>query len=251
MNAETLFQLIEDEVPPSLSLPGDVHGYIGTIPPEELEVRSVLVLLDYLPPDRAAIRYDTVDLLILHHPPMTTPVIPSYVIHSNWDIHDGGACDALAACLNIEVAGPLDAQTRIGRVGRVRDGPVSLIRYARYVMKSLNIDYLRMVNFTRDRSIESVGVVSGFGLNRDLIKIALHTGIDLYISGDLTHPGEISAQNTPLVLMDATHYATEIPGLLRLASLIERFGVTALVHMPGMASGIFTDYYRPITCRQY
>lgn len=227
MKASHLFTMLEAEVPPGLAVKGDRVGFVGPGRPDEIDVERVLVMMDYLPSqDRRDLDEGDYDLLVLHHPPSRVPAMPAYVVHSNWDLLPGGACDALADCLDIEVVeGVLDTRTGLGRVGRFRNGPVPLDRCAAFVREKLGVDHLRIVNYAGDRRIERVGVVSGFGLSSDLIGAAMERGLDLYISGDLTHAGAMRAKNTGLVLIDATHHATEVPGLYRLGNSIARMGV--------------------------
>lgn len=218
-----------------LSLAGDPVGFTGPGDPDLIEVEKVLVLMDYLPPaGPETISSGASDLVILHHPPVREPDVPCYVIHSNWDIAQGGACDALAECLDIRTDGVLDEKTCLGRVGMIRDGPVPLIRFAREVMAKLHVPDLRIVNYRQDRLIERVGLVSGFGLNPDLIQTAYERGMDVYLSGDLTHKGAILARNLGLVLMDAPHHATELPGLYRLGRLLGQLGVSVQVQDTGV-----------------
>ncbi|MDD5143606.1 Nif3-like dinuclear metal center hexameric protein [Methanoregula sp.] len=208
-----------------LSLAGDRVGFIGPGDADGLAVRHILISLDYpLEKDLGGTDLGEYDLLILHHPPVCEPEIPTYVIHSNWDVLKGGACDALADCLDIAVDGVMDPATGIGRTGTIRGGPVPLPRFTWEVMGRLRTDDIRIVNYRHDCRIGTVGLVSGFGLNPDLIALAKECGVDLFLSGDLTHKGAVLAQNLGIVLLDATHQATELPGLVRLAEVISRAG---------------------------
>lgn len=191
--------------------------------------------MDYLPlTGNDALAGTDYDLLILHHPPLEEPDIPCYVIHSNWDIITGGACDALADCLGILTEGPLDPATHLGRTGRLRNGPVPLSRFVRDVSIRLHVCDLRVVNFQPDRMVWHIGIVSGFGLEPGLIRTACDCGVDLYLSGDLTHKGAILGKNLGMVLVDAPHHATEVPGLFRLGDLIRELGIEVRVHDRGV-----------------
>lgn len=226
MKATLLFRKLEEIVPPDLALQGDRVGFIGPGDPGEIEVERVLVLMDYLPrTDISCDRDNGFDLLILHHPPLNEPEIPAYVIHSNWDLIRGGASDALAECIGIEVDDLLDEKTGIGRVGRIESGQISLRMFARKVSEVLGVSSVNIVNYQKDRLVERVAVVSGFGLNPDLIKLAIRKGVDVYISGDLTHGGAVLANHAGIVLIDATHHATEMPGLYRLGRVISQAGL--------------------------
>lgn len=222
---------MEEKIPRELSLAGDRAGFIGPGNADDIEVNTILVLMDYLlhkGPD--GINYDKYDLLILHHPPETPPDLPAYVIHTGWDRLEGGACEALADCLDIATDGVLDQKTGLGRVGRIRTGPVPLAWFAHEVMGKLRVHDLRVVNNTPGRMVERVGLVPGFGLNPEFIKKAVERGVDLYLSGDLTHPGAILAKNLDIALMDATNYGTELPGLCRLGELLAGIGPGVHVH---------------------
>ena len=121
MRVSDLLRDLEEKVPLDIALEGDLVGYIGPGSPDSFDVGRVLVVMDYLPGVEGACR--AYDLLVLHHPPPVSPGVPAYVMHSNWDIVDGGAADALARCLGITVDSVLDQETGLGRVGRLQDGP--------------------------------------------------------------------------------------------------------------------------------
>lgn len=209
---------------------GDRAGFIGPGDPEGIQVRKILVMMDYLKPASSTGFADGEwDLIVLHHPPREEPEIPCYVIHSNWDIVTGGACDALADCLGITPEGPLDMTTGLGRIGRIRTGAVPLSRFVRDTMIKLNTTDVRVVNFHPDITITRVGLVSGFGLEPGLIRKAMEQGVDLYLSGDLTHRGAILAKNQGIVLVDAPHHTTEVPGLFRLGEWLKTPGVEVRV----------------------
>lgn len=232
LKASALFKKIEERIPRDLSLPGDRAGFAGPGDPDHLDVENVLVLMDYCPDaDR---EYGSRDLTILHHPPIQEPDIPCYIIHSNWDIVQGGACDALADCLGITTEGILDEMTGLGRVGKLPNGSVPLVQFAWEVMIRLHVPDLRIVNFVPDRLVGRIGLVSGFGLNTDLVRVAQEQCAEVLLSGDLTHAGAMLAMNIGIVLVDVPHYTTEIPGLYRLGTLLGGLGVRVQVRDTGV-----------------
>ena len=240
IKASILFRKIEKEIPLSLAFKYDTIGYIGTEPAKELEVEKILVMMDYISPGTGnEIDYEKYDLLILHHPPVVKPVIPSYVIHSNWDIISGGACDALADRLNIEVLDIFDMKTQIGRIGTLKETSVKLPDFCEFVKERLGQDKIRVVNFDENVEIGKICIISGFGLTPKYIEMAHEAGADVFLSGDLTHPGAILAKNSGLVLIDASHHATEMPGLYRLQELISGLGVDTEI----LDTKIPWDYY--------
>lgn len=226
INAASLFREIEKKVPLSLALEGDPVGYTGTRDAEKLEVERILVMMDYISPGSGdETDYDGYDLLILHHPPLTEPDIPAYVIHSNWDIIEGGASDALAEWLDIKTDEIFDRKTGIGRIGTLKEGPLKLPEFCDLVMERLGLNEIRTVNLDKDIETDKICLVPGFGLNPGYIQLAHEKGAGIYLSGDLTHRGAVTAKNSGLVLIDASHHNTEIPGLYRLWELISEIGI--------------------------
>jgi len=211
---ESFIELMDRVAPPELALPGDRIGYHGP----EIEVEAVLVLMDYL----EDVAVDGYDLLVLHHPPEVEPPIPYLTVHSNWDVADGGACDALADALGLDVESFLDPDTGVGRICRADLSLEELLERTGV----LNPETLRVVN--PREYVDRVAVVSGFGLSdKSLIMRAWSEGVSAYLSGDLTHGPAILGRNMDLTLIDAGHHATEMPGLHRLREVIEDFGVMA------------------------
>jgi len=220
MLASELFKFIEQKVPLKLALKDDPVGFIGPGHPEKIEVENVVVVLDLIPgivPEKVP----EADLLVCHHPPLFTPIIPTYIIHSNWDIVQGGACDALAESLQLEVIDVLEKETGIGRICTTE---YNLEEFIRNVSKSIPVVNIRLVNGNQN-TLKKVAIISGFGLNPHYIKLASEKGADLLLSGDLTHPGSILARKLGITLVDATHHATEVPGLIKLCHFISKMGI--------------------------
>lgn len=223
-----LITQIETRVPPACSLPGDEPKFFGSCADLAREIEHVLILMDYYPD---LIIPDIADLLVLHHPPNILPPLPTYVLHSSWDIVSGGAADALADLFSLTNRKILDKTTGIGRIGSLPNGPVSLGQFAEHAANLLGLASLRIAGIESDRpSVENIAVVSGFGLNPFMIRKTSNRGADVLLSGDLTHPGAILARTLHLPVIDATHHATELPGLYRLGDLITSCGVFAEVY---------------------
>ncbi|NYB52109.1 MAG: Nif3-like dinuclear metal center hexameric protein [Methanobacteriaceae archaeon] len=228
MLASELFQSLEKKVPLKLALKDDKVGFIGPGLPSEIEVEKVEVILDVLPETDLESR--EVDLLVCHHPPLFPPTIPTYIIHSNWDIVQGGANDALAHSLKLKASHVLEDETGIGRICET---DCSLDDFTKNVFDSIDVDYIRIVPGNNNR-IKKVALISGFGLNPHYIKLASEKGADLLLSGDLTHPGSILARKLGINLVDATHQATEIPGLIKLCQIFSDLGVKAHLNFSEM-----------------
>ena len=235
MRASDLFEELEKKIPLDAAVKGDTIGYLGGPDPRDLDVKKVLVVMDLVVPKNGiSAVYDKYDLLVLHHPPVTIPDKPVYVIHSNWDVIQGGASDALADLLNIKTYDVLDNVTGIGRIGKISKEPLTLDIFIREIMINLKLQDIRVVNYNRLHKIENICLVSGFGLQPDLISKAYDKGVDLFVSGDLTHKGAILGKSLGIILVDATHYATEFPGLCRLGELIASMGPDVEVRNMGL-----------------
>ncbi len=248
MIAAELFKKIENVIPLKIALKKDTVGFLGPGAPEEISVQKILVLMDYIPPSElkfvseslnSPINYEDYDLLITHHPPLVEPEIPTYVIHSNWDVIAGGACDALASTLKIEIEDIMDPDTGLGRIGSPLNGPISMEDLINLIKEKLDVYCIKSVLKTeflekKDQKINKIAIVSGFGLNPHFIKIAHAKGAEVYISGDLTHSGAILAKVLGINLIDVNHHTSEIPGLYALANVIRDFGVNVEIFDTGV-----------------
>jgi dinuclear metal center YbgI/SA1388 family protein len=228
MLASELFKLIDHKIPPSLAVEGDVIGFSGGGDPETMEVNRVHIMLDL--PESFKLEESGSELVICHHPPIFKPEIPVYVVHSNWDIVEGGANDALAESLNLDISSVLDDETGIGRICSTS---TTVTQFLEKVSSALPVDHVSVVPGSNE-NIEKVAVVSGFGLNQRFIELAADKDADLYISGDLDHRNALHAQRLGITLVDATHYATEIPGLMALKRIVAELGVETELICPGV-----------------
>lgn len=228
MLASELFKILDRKIPPELAVAGDKIGFSGPGDPQEISVENVGVVLD-LPYKLDETLKDS-DVVVCHHPPVFKPEIPVYVVHSNWDIVNGGANDALAGCLGLKVLDIFDEKTGIGRIC---SASTTLKKFMKKVLNVLPTNYLSVVKAGQDE-IERVAVVSGFGLNMKYMELAADWNVDLYISGDLDHRSAVLARKLGVNVLDATHHATEIPGLEKLSELISGLGLETEISNPGV-----------------
>ena len=218
MKLRTIIDFLEDKIPPNLALEFDNVGLMGDYN-LDLEISSVEIFMDLVP------EYDNFaeeTLVITHHPPLFTPKTPTYTIHSNWDIIDGGANDALAQILNLEVVDYFDHSTKIGRI--CKSGQ-KFIELKKIILEKFN--NVRIVNNLNDNDfIRNVGIISGFGLkNPDYIELAKDKDLDILISGDLTQESAILAKNLKITLIDLNHHESEIPGLYALRDILNELNI--------------------------
>lgn len=226
MKAFDLFNKIDEMIPKELALKNDDIGYHGQLNPKNLDIKDIKIMMDLYP------EYDTYNkdtLIITHHPPKFNPKTPIYTIHSNWDIIDGGANDALAESLNLKVIDYFDKTTKIGRIckGNTDINKLLLKIDSNFRIKKNNndINSVRVVNY-KDTIIKNIAVISGFGLNNlEYIKLAKKLNMDLLISGDLTQAGAVLARNIGISIIDTNHHSCEIPGLIKLEKTIKKIGI--------------------------
>ncbi len=202
--------LLEELAPPELAVEGDEVGLVKGSPDEN--VQAVEVHLDPGPDAGGP------GTLVVSHHPVPEPVLealesPVIVWHSNWDA--ARAAEALAEALglsDVEKPHPLAA------LGRFEGDVDDLLRTVRW---SLDPPELRVAG-PRDGDVERVLVVSGFGLSDPaFVELAHDVGADALVSGDMTHRTALLARVLRVTCVDATHAATEAPGLEELASRLD------------------------------
>lgn len=221
MKLKTIIEFLEDKIPTNLALDFDNVGLMGEYD-LDLEISSIEILMDLMR------EYDDSQdtLIITHHPPLFTPKTPTYTIHSNWDIIDGGANDALAETLNLKVIGYFDDSTKIGRVCK---SDLKFLELKKTIQEKFGD--VRIVNDLNDEDIPGkVGIISGFGLkNPEYIKLAKDKDLDILISGDLTHESAILAKNLKITLIDLNHHESEVPGLYALGNVLRELDIDVKV----------------------
>ena len=213
MKLEEIIEFLDEKIPESLALQSDEVGLKKDYDLKQ-DITSIKIYMDLIP------EYDTYrenTLIITHHPPLFIPKTPTYTIHSNWDIIDGGANDALAETLELEVTHYFDDKTNIGRICK---SEFNFMELKDIILK--NFKNVRIVNELNDeKEINKVGIISGFGLkNPEYVKMAKNKNLDLLISGDLSQETAVLAKNLEMTLIDLGHHESEVPGLYKLEELI-------------------------------
>ena len=218
MKLKEIIEFIDERIPPFLALDSDEVGFKKDYDLNN-DISSIKIYMDLFPEDD--LNYENT-LIITHHPPLFTPKTPTYTIHSNWDIIDGGANDALADVLSLEVSDNFDEKTGIGRICKTD------MKFSELKKKILDkFSDVRIVNNLPDETlIINIGIISGFGLkNPEYIRLAKNKNLDILISGDLTQETAILAKNLEITLIDLKHHESEIPGLYSLGDIINKLDV--------------------------
>ena len=218
MKLKEIIEFLDEKIPPSLALDRDEVGFKGDYDLNE-DINSIIVYMDLLPEDDLNCENT---LIVTHHPPLFVPKTPTYTIHSNWDIIDGGANDALAKTLKLKVSNYFDDETGIGRICKTSQ---KFIELKKQILD--NFSNVRIVNsLDDDKVIENIAIISGFGLkNPEYILLAKNKDIDILISGDLTQETAILARNLGITLIDINHHENEIPGLYALGDVLKELKI--------------------------
>ena len=198
-----------------------------------------------------AARDAAAQMLIVHHglfwgrPIMVTGIhrhrlqtlldagISLYAAHLPLDFHDEvGNNVTLARWLNLEGVEPFGDYKGLpaGFAGHLSQ-PCSLAQFAAQVEKSLGEPVLRVWPFGVD-TIQKVGIVSGGA--GSLVSHAADAGVDVYLTGEVSHVAYHEAQEFGVNVVFGGHYATETAGLKSLAEhLSNRFGLeTNFLELP-------------------
>ena len=218
MKLKEVISFLDEKIPKSLALDFDEVGFKKDYDLEQ-DITSIKIYMDLLIEDDG---YPEDTLIITHHPPLFIPKTPTYTIHSNWDIIDGGANDALAKTLKLEVIDYLDTKTNIGRVCKSNQ------KFCELKQDVLdNFSDVRIVNNLDDEKvITKVGIISGFGLkNPKYVRLSKNIDLDILISGDLTQETAILAKNLGITLIDLNHHESEVPGLYALANVLKELNI--------------------------
>ena len=218
MKLNDIIEFLNKKIPQNLALDGDNVGLMGDYD-LTLDINKIKILMDLYPEDDV---FDENTLTVTHHPPLFSPNSPTFTIHSNWDIIEGGANDALADSLNLKVTENFDKTTNIGRICEAN---ITFKELENLILTEF--DYFNVVNKPDDEMmINNIGIISGFGLkNPEYIKLAKEYGLDMLISGDLTQETSILAINLDLTLIDLGHHNSEVPGLYYLKDIIDDLNI--------------------------
>lgn len=218
MKLKEIIEFIDKNIPKTLAQKNDKIGFKKEYDLNQ-NIDSIKIFMDLYP------KFDLNEpntLILTHHPPLFNPVTPTYTIHSNWDIINGGANEALAKSLNLKVISPFDRNTNIGRICETN-------KNFKEIKKDILTKFkeIRIVNTPdKNKQLHKIGIISGFGLkNTNYIKLAHELQLDLLISGDLTHESAILAKNLNISLIDLGHHNSEIPGLYGLKEILKPLNI--------------------------
>jgi len=209
---------METVAPPGLAEEFDT-GRIGLIVEGKKEISRTFCALDASPRVIEEAVRQQADMLVVHHTPifhpvtavrgqlvsLLRPVLTSgmniFVMHTNFDHAPRGVNDSLADILDLSNTTPM----ALGLVGNCQLTPEQI--------GSILHSPLRI--WGDIHTIRRLAVVGGSGFDIDLIHEAAGLGADAFLSAEAKHS---VIRESPLPLVEATHYALEAPAMRMLAS---------------------------------
>ncbi len=243
MTTEQLYAYLESRIPRALSAAWDNDG-LACAPVENKEVRRVLIALDATEDvvDRAIA--GGFDLLLTHHPLLFRGVkelTPAHTVprkllklarggvaamsfHTRLDAVEGGVNDILAAKLGLIDPVPFGpvGEPPCGRIGRLA-APVPARGFADTVCRALEIPAV-LLSGKGEREVCTVAVLGGEG--GDFVDAARAAGADLFVAGRIGYHRMLDGTEEGLALIEAGHFATEVPVCKALAALVREADAT-------------------------
>ena len=194
------------------------------------EVKHVFLALDLTEPVLEEAAAAGADMILTHHPMIFSGMkkinnhtflgrkvlklikndIVYYAMHTNYDIL--GMADLSADHLKLTGTSVLsvtenrDGQEEgFGRVGMLPE-PMTLKQCAQYVKECNHLEDVRVYG-DLSRIVKKAAICTGSG--KSMIREAIASGADVYITGDIDHHTGIDTVAEGMPLIDAGHYGTE------------------------------------------
>ena len=246
MNVSELYAYMEQRLPRSLSASFDNDG-LACAPLPQKQVKRVLVSLDAT---AAAVEYAVTggfDVLLTHHPLLfrgikeLTPFhtvsakllalarggVAAMAFHTRLDAASGGVNDCLAALLGVKDTVPFgpDGEPACGRIGNLAT-PVTAAAFAALAKEKLNAPAVLLAG---EGTVSRVALLGGEG--GDYVEAARAAGADLFLSGRIGYHRMLDGAEEGIVLVEAGHYATELPICTVLADLVRAADPTVTVEL--------------------
>ena len=217
MHVRSFIEEMEQLAPPNLAEDFDC-GKIGLIVEGRPDISKVCCALDATSSVVKKAVEAGADMLVVHHTPLWTPVtsltgptaslmrqmlaanMNLYVMHTNFDHCSEGVNDALAELLSLENRVTLS----LGLIGTCT---ITINELARRLGGNVRI-------WGELLSISRLAIVAGSGFDPAFLAEAKEAGADAFLSAELKHS---VARSSPLICIEATHYALEAPAMRRLA----------------------------------
>ncbi|MHC1605323.1 MAG: Nif3-like dinuclear metal center hexameric protein, partial [Candidatus Methanofastidiosia archaeon] len=138
-----------------------------------------------------------------------------YAAHTTLDYAPHGISWALAKKIGIEEDNASTPQLRTGSIKRQK--AEEFIKKLKKMLDVTNIKKVGNISYT-----EKIAAVPGSGFSEETIEECYKRGINTLVSGDLKHHPSIKALELEILLIDAGHMETEMPGLVYLTEVMKK-----------------------------
>ncbi len=207
---------------PSLAEEFD-EGRIGLLYEGKENIGKVSCALDATPAVARKAAAGGFDALVVHHPAFWNPMhgvvgraaeilrplacadVNLYAMHTNFDHAEGGINDSLAETLKLQNCVRMNAT--LESLGVVGDLSLSFAEVAKILGCGLRV-------WGDVTGVKRIAVAGGAAFDWDLIYEAQELGAQAYLASELKYNMAIES---PIPLIEATHYALEAPGMRALA----------------------------------
>ena len=236
MNGVRIQEVLENLYPISYAEDWDNVGLqVGTM---DKEIDGILISLDLTKEVIKEAIGMNANLIICHHPAIFSPIkkidfnsylgqmirllikndITLYVMHTNFDVSKDGMNLILGNKLgikNMTFFDIIDDEFGLGIVGNIT--PIKADRLISDIKSKFQIESVKFIG-ELDTVIEKVALVGGSGSS--LLYKALDTGVDLFITGDVTYHKALDAKNLGLNVLDIGHFF-EFEGFKELPEILK------------------------------
>lgn len=228
MRLKEIMQMLEEMCPSSFAMSWDNVGL--QVGHSDQDVRIVALALDATSEViESAIRQNA-DLILTHHPLLFGGIkkitdsdyvgrrilqliqhdVSCYSMHTNFDVL--GMADAAADLIHLSDREVLEVTYEdelsvegIGRIGVLQE-PMKLSECAQRVAEVFQIDHVRYYG-DPDQMLVTCAILPGSGKGE--VDLAVKSGADVYITGDISHHDGIDAVEKGIAVIDAGHYGVE------------------------------------------
>ena len=228
MRLKEIMQMLEELCPPSFAMSWDNVGLL--VGRADKEVQTIALALDATSDVIESAVMQKADLILTHHPLLFSGIkkindsdyggkrvlslirndMSCYAMHTNFDVL--GMADAAADLLRLtdrevlEVTYEDDISVEgIGRAG-VLPEPMKLSELAARVAEVFDIEHVRYYG-DPEQMLVTCAILPGSGKGE--VDLAVKSGADVYITGDINHHDGIDAVEKGIAVIDAGHYGVE------------------------------------------
>ena len=218
MRLKEIMQMLEELCPPSFAMSWDNVGLL--VGRADKEVQTIALALDATSEVIESAVMQKADLILTHHPLLFSGIkrvlslirndISCYAMHTNFDVL--GMADAAADLLRLTDREVLEVTYEdeisvegIGRAG-VLPEPMKLSELAARVSEVFDIEHVRYYG-DPEQMLVTCAILPGSGKGE--VDLAVKSGADVYITGDINHHDGIDAVEKGIAVIDAGHYGVE------------------------------------------